>query len=192
MPIDTSFLSKVAIRIAMPSRDAPSGIAGSILTVSAGSYGFRTSHEEATMPTGFDPQAAALFETIVEAAYLVATADGVFDEDEQQAFEHVVLEACRGSVRPDQLDALLADLADQLAEDGIEGRVNMVSRTVTRPDHQREVLRIAALLANVSGGVTEPERDVIAKLTASFGLSPDTVDVVMREARESLSEVTRA
>jgi len=192
MPIDTSFLSKVAIRIAMPSRDAPSGIAGSILTVSAGSYSFRTSHEEATMPTGFDPQAAALFETIVEAAYLVATADGVFDDDEQQAFEHVVLEACRGSVTSDQLDALLADLSDQLAEDGLDGRVDMVSRTVTRPDHQREVLRIAALLANVSGGVTDPERNVIAKLTAAFGLSPDTVDVVMREARESLTDVTRA
>ncbi len=189
MPIDASFLSKVAVRIASPSRDAPSGIVGSILTVSAGSYGFRTAYEEHTMPTGFDPQAAALFETIVEAAFLVAQADDIFSDDEKTAFEHVVLEACRGAVSQDQLDALLADLRDQLAEDGLDKRIAMVARTVRRPDHQREVLRIAALLANVSKeGVSTAARDVVAKLTRAFALPEETIDVVLSEARRQLSD----
>jgi tellurite resistance protein len=49
-----------------------------------------------TQPTGFDPEAARLFEAIVESAYLVATADGHFDSAEQVAFQQVVLAGCGG------------------------------------------------------------------------------------------------
>jgi tellurite resistance protein len=189
MSIDKNFLSQVAVRIAQPSADAPSGVADSILTVAAGSYGFRSAHEdELTMPTGFDPSAAALFESIVEAAYLVATADGVFDEAERKAFRDVVLEACRGAVGPDQLEALLADLADQVHEDGVDVRIQMVARGVTRPEHQREVLRIAALLAHVSGNVSEVERDVVVKLAAAFHIPNDVIEAVLNEARKVLAD----
>ena len=189
MQVDKNFLSQVAIRIARPPRDAPLGVAESILTVAAGSYGFRSAAgEEHTMPTGFDPNAAALFESIVEAAYLVATADGVFDDTERGAFKNVVFEACRGTVDQTQLDALLADLADQLEEDGVDKRLEMVSRGVTRPEHQREVLRIAALLALVSGDVTAAERVVVEKLAKAFGLPDGEVEAVLDEARAILHE----
>src|SRR5690242_2629680 len=69
----------------------------SILMLAAASYGARPS-DEATVPTGFDPAAAALFEVIVEGAYLVASADGVFDDDERALFERVVTAACGGTV----------------------------------------------------------------------------------------------
>ena len=42
----------------------------------------------------------------------------------------------------------------------------MVARTITRPDHQQEVLRIAALMAHISGGVSEPERNVLEQLAS--------------------------
>jgi uncharacterized membrane protein YebE (DUF533 family) len=189
MPKNADFLSKVARKVSAPSREAPSGVKDSILTVTAGSYGFRPSVEEATMPTGFDPQAAALFETIVEAAFLVAQADGVFDEAERRAFRTVVVEACRGAVGVEQVEALMSDLAEMLEEDGVDKRIAMVARTVSRPDHQREVLRIAAFLAVVSDSASEVEREVLTKLSNAFGLPEGTVDSVVAEVRDAVAEV---
>ncbi len=183
------FLSKVARRVAEPASNAPSGVQNSILTVAAGSYGFRPSGDDATMPTGFDPQAAALFESIVEAAYLVAHADGVFDDTERNAFRTVVLEACRGSVDPDGLEALLADLSDQLREDGIDKRVDMVAKTINKHEQRREVLRIAAFLAYVSGGVSDSEREVVEKLTRAFHLEPPVTNAVLEEVKAAMEDV---
>src|SRR5580698_7005143 len=116
----------------------------SILSLAAASYGARPS-EDATVPTGFDPLAVALFEAIVEGAYLVAAADGVVDVDERRAFERVVTTACGGAVPPKSIAALVADLADQLAEDGMDRRLSVVASQVHKKEHAREVLRIAAL-----------------------------------------------
>ncbi|MCU0689987.1 MAG: TerB family tellurite resistance protein [Polyangiaceae bacterium] len=186
MPIRKDFLSQVARRVAMPSQDAPAGVTSSILTAAAGSYGFRPGGDDVTIPTGFDPHAASLFESIVEAAVLVARSDGPLDEQKEKAFRTVVLEACRGSVRPDALDALLADLSNQLQKDGLDTRIQMVARTIKRADHQREVLRIAAFLAFTSGGVSDDERAVITKLATAFGLPQGTVDRVLAEVRQAV------
>ena len=188
MPSRSDFLTKVARRIASPARFTSSGKTDSILTVAAGSYGFHSGQEEATMPTGFDPLAAALFESIVEAAFLVATADGVFDENEKQAFKTVVLEACKGAVSSVALDALMADLADQLQEDGLDSRLEMVALAIYRPEHQLEVLRIAAFIALASGGISDPERRVIERLAKAFKLSEFNVDNVLLEAQEAIEE----
>src|SRR5580698_3294757 len=118
----------------------------SILSLAAASYGIRPS-EEATVPTGFDPVAVALFEAIVEGAYLVANADGVFDAEERRTFERVVVASCSGVVGEQQIAALVSDLGDQLAEDGVDRRIEMVARSVGKMEHKREILRIAALLA---------------------------------------------
>jgi tellurite resistance protein len=184
---DKSLLERVARGIGQPSPHAPSGVTASILAQAATSYGARPVIDDATVPTGFDPAAAALFEAVVEAAFLVAHSDGVFDDDERGAFQSVVAHACDNVVQLSQLRALLADLQEQLAEDGVEKRTRMVARTITRADHQQEVLRIAALMAHISGGVSEPERSVLEQLATDFQLETGAVDAALDEARKALS-----
>lgn len=181
---DKSLIERVARGIA---RQNNTGGGPSILAQAASSYGARPVVDEATVPTGFDPAAAALFEAVVEAAFLVANSDGVFDDDERAAFQSVVAEACGDVVQLSQLDALLADLCEQLAEDGIEKRTRMVARTITKAEHQLEVLRIAALMAHISGGVSEQERSVLDQLARGFGLEQSVVHEVLSESEGVLA-----
>src|SRR5262249_58698851 len=126
---DERLLEKVARGLNNPWADGPEKSAqGSILSVSAGVYGARPVTDETTIPTGFDPQAAALFEAIVEAAYLVATADGVLDDSEREAFVQVVIEACGGAVDPRTGHSLLAALRDLPAGDGLDQRRSPLRR----------------------------------------------------------------
>jgi tellurite resistance protein len=186
--VDHSLLRKVASKL----REAPSysdkDMTSSILKLAASSYGFRPVGEEITVPTGFDPQAAALFEAMVESAYLVATADGEFDPAERSTFEHLVISACEGAVAERQVHALVADLHDQLVEDGADKRVKMVAKTVTKPEQAREILRVAALLAQASGGVSEQERDLLEKLAAAVGLDHGSVDTALREVDRAMAD----
>ncbi|HEY6463525.1 MAG TPA: tellurite resistance TerB family protein, partial [Polyangiaceae bacterium] len=140
-----------------------------------------------TVPTGFDPLAVALFEAIVEGAYLVAAADGVIDDDERRTFEKVVLAACGGSVAQDQIAALVSDLGDQLEEDGIDKRIAAVARTATKKEHAQEVLRIAALLARASDDVSSIEREVLTKLAKACNLDASEVDAAMSDVEKALS-----
>ncbi|APR74898.1 Hypothetical protein A7982_00244 [Minicystis rosea] len=117
---------------------------------------------------------------------MVANSDGVFDDEERAAFESVVTTACNGQVQTSQLSALLADLREQLSDDGIEKRARMVARTITRRDHQLEVLRIAALMAHISGGVSDPERDVLDHLSRGFDLEAEAVERALTEAQSVL------
>jgi tellurite resistance protein len=159
--------------------------AASILALCAAAYGARP-HDEATVPTGFDPFAVALFETIVEAAYLVATADGVFDDAERKTFEQVVVAACGGVVSSRQIQALLEDLKDQLAEDGLDVRAKAIGLPVHKKEQGAEVLRIAALLADASGGVSDVEREVLAKIAVSCGLEASDVDRAIHDVRDAI------
>jgi tellurite resistance protein len=157
----------------------------SILSQAAASYGARPS-EDATVPTGFDPLASALFEAIVEGAYLVGNADGVFDEGERSTFERVVSAACGTDVAPQQIAALIADLRDQLRVDGLDRRIRSLGRAVLRVEHAREVLRIAALLAQATDDVSAVEREVLVKIARECRLGAGEVDAVLTATGHAL------
>ncbi len=158
----------------------------SILTLAAASYGAKV-NDDSTVPTGFDPNAARLFEAIVEGAYLVASADGVIDESERHTFEKVVAAASGGIVTETQIQALVADLADELAEDGLDARLRAVGERASKRPQAEEVLRIAALLAQASENVSDVERDVLVKLAQACSLAPSDVDVAMEDVKKALS-----
>jgi tellurite resistance protein len=179
-------LARVARSPSLPGKPVDPSNPVSILSLAAASYGARPS-EDATVPTGFDPLAVALFEAIVEGAYLVATADGVFDDAERKLFERVVLAACSGSVPPQHISALVSDLSDQLAEDGLDRRVAALAKTATKREHAEEVLRIAALLAQASDDVSQVERDVLAKIAKQCNLPPDAVDQALADVKKALA-----
>lgn len=186
-PVTESLIGKVAQELSRAPSYSQRGVKESILVAAATSYGSK-SPDDLTQPTGFDPEAARLFEAILESAYLVANADGEFDDTERQAFEHVIVAACNGRVGEVQIAALLQDLAEQLEEDGTDKRVQMVTKGITRSDHAREVLRVAALIAHVSGGVSPAERALVEKLAAGLGLDAASMDAALNEVTKALSQ----
>jgi tellurite resistance protein len=184
-------LARVARANSAPAASGDPETPISILSLAAASYGARPA-DEATVPTGFDPLAVALFEAIVEGAYLVAAADGVVDAEERRAFEKVVTTACGGAVTQQAIGALVADLGDQLVEDGIDRRVQAVAGQVHKKEHAREVLRIAALLAHASDNVSDVERAVLSKIASACGLEASEVDGAIAEVKRVLAGASAA
>lgn len=171
-----------------PGANASNQNMATILAQAASAYSARPAIDDVTMPTGFDPAAVALFESIVEAAFLVANADGTFDDDERAHFQTLVADACQNLVHIKQIEGLIADLCEMLAEDGVAKRIHMISRTITRPEHQREVLRVAALMAHGENtdNTDSRERGVLDQLASGFNLNPVVVDEVLSQAAASV------
>jgi tellurite resistance protein len=164
----------------------PNSEGRSLMHQAAAAFARRPAKVGSTIPTGFDPQAASLFEAVVEASYLVANADGEFDATERDTFEQVVVAACKNAVQLGQLKGLVSDLSDQLAEDGIDQRIGMLARAVQCDDHKLEVLRVAALMAHISGGVVASEREVLMKLARDFALAGEDVQRVLDEVTSAI------
>lgn len=186
---DKSLLSRVARCIAEPKMSASpadSKIKGSIFKQSASYFGAKNIIEEATVPTGFDPRAAVLFEAVVEAAFLTANCDGNMDAEERIAFESVVSEACDNIVQRAQVDTLLRDLEEQLAEDGLDQRLRVIGKAISRRDHQQEILRIATLIAHISGGISPEERSVLERLASGFHLPSGSVEAALHQVEQAL------
>lgn len=181
--LDRAIIDRIVRGIARPTDER---LKASILTKAGELYGSRPLLEEHTPPTGFDPRAAALFEVLVEGAFLVANADGDFDDDERRAFETIVFEAAQEEVKAEMLTALLADLKEQLDQDGAEKRIQVLARLLDRDEHRKEVLRVAALVAQVSGGVSGVEESAMRTMATAFGLEANAVDVAISDARAIL------
>jgi tellurite resistance protein len=187
-PHITDLLTRVKRQLAKPSERGKAGSFAreSVLLATAARYGTPVTDYSVTPPTGFDPEAAALFEAIVESAFLVANADGDFDATEREVFTLVVLEASDRRVSERLVQAIVLDLSTQLAQDGLDRRLEQVGRAVLRPSDRREALRIACLLARVSAGVSDVERAILERLAAVWDLSPDAVDEALSEVEQVL------
>lgn len=166
--------------------DAPS--TESVLLATAARYCPPAGNFALTPPTGFDFEAGTLFEAIIESAFIVANADGTFDDVELRAFTEVVLEASGRRVAARQIEAIVLDLATQFADDGLERRLGYLSHAITKHAHRREVLLIAALIAEVSAGVNADERRVLEQLADAFELPPSMVDESLAQVRQSLTQ----
>lgn len=69
----------------------------------------------------------------------------------------------------------------------MDKRIGAVAAQVHKEDHGREVLRVAALLAYASNGISNDERGVLEKLATSFKLAPPDVDVALAEVKAVLA-----
>jgi len=182
---DEKFLERVTQCIARPGPNAPRGVQHSILAQAARLAQSRPLGDEATAPSGFDPAAAALFEGTVESAYLVAASDGPLTSTEDAVLRSIVGIGCDGKVSPEQIEALFGELASAHKRESEEERVAHIAQMITHQDHQREVLRIAAIMARASGGIRPAERALLERLALRFTLDAAAVDAAITEATEA-------
>jgi len=184
---EKSFIERVARVIARPGPNAPRNVTGSILAQAARLHGLRPIGDESTAPTGFDPAATALFQNTLEAAYLVAAADGPIDETEAALLRAIIGVGSDNKIGPAEAEEMIDDMRMQHARESEEVRVRHIGRMVHNRDHQHEVLRIAVIMARASGSVTPASRAVLDKLAQGFSLAPTVVDVAIGEVEEALA-----
>jgi tellurite resistance protein len=89
-----------------------------------------------------------------------------------------------------QIHGLVADLEDQLREDGLERRIAALTAPVQKKEHAREILRIAALLAQTSDDVSDVERDVLTKIARASGLEAGEVDSALHDVKAALGSAS--
>ncbi|MGC4069826.1 MAG: hypothetical protein QM784_35245 [Polyangiaceae bacterium] len=174
--------------MAPPPESRRGGAPESTLLASAARYFPPAGNLTVTPPTGFDFEAGMLFEGIVESAFLVVAADGVFEEVERRAFTQVVLEASGHRVAPRQIEIILTDLARHLRSDGFEARVRRLKMRLLKPVHRREALLFAVLVAEISEGISDAERHVLATLTTAFELPESLIDDLRDCVRRGISD----
>jgi tellurite resistance protein len=177
--------SPYLLEIANLARFTPEG-QPTILEHAATAYGSRPD-EGATLPTGFDLHASRLFECFVEAGFLVAVADGVFDADERRAFEEIVRATCAGAVAGTDVTGLVSDLADQLEEDGQATRIERLAASVRSPAQAREVLRVAALMALANGELHPAEEQVLRTLAEALHVPVAELTATVDAARNAVA-----
>jgi hypothetical protein len=181
-----SFAARVTRSIARPGPGAPQGVRASILAQAARLQ--RPMGDEATAPTGFDPAAAMLFEATLEAAYLVALADAPLDAREDAVLRAIVDVGCDGKMTSAQTDDLLAELAASVAREGAEQRYHHLAQLVAHRDHQGELLRIAAIMAQATSGIGAEQRAALERLAAGFSRGADAVQAAIDAAIDALHE----
>jgi tellurite resistance protein len=142
----------------------------SVIALAAAAYASQPS-VDSTTPTGFDPSAVMLFESIVEAAFLVATADGVFDNDEREVFARIVAASADNALPRSDLNGLIEEHAEHLALQGLDKRVARIAESVQRHEHKVALLRVAYLVALANDVISEPEEAVIARLCTALEVS---------------------
>jgi len=154
----------------------------SVIALAAAAYASQPS-VDSTTPTGFDPFAVTLFEAIVEAAYLVATADGVFDADEREVFARIVAASADNALPRSDVHGLIEELADHLAVEGVDRRIARIAQSVRRPEQKIALLRVAILVALANDAISEPEEALIARLC-------NALEVPMSDERKLRLELT--
>ncbi len=153
--------------------------------LAAAAYGSRP-RNEATMPTGFDPSAVLLFEGMVEAAFLAAVCDGIFDDKERELFSRLVVFLGAGAIPKSLVFKLVAELEDLLARDGFAERVKAVCEKVHRPEYGKELLRVAILLAMASDDVSAREREILDEIARGLPVPSGVLDVLIEEVRAAV------
>jgi tellurite resistance protein len=127
-----------------------------------------------------------LFEAIVEAAYLVASADGAIEPPERAVLAKIVSAAAGNVVSSRHIDALLEELGGIVADEGVEARLARLPKRIRRVEHAHELLRVAALVALAHEGVSPVERAVLTRLALSLALGDADVDAAVASAEAAL------
>jgi tellurite resistance protein len=120
--------------------------------------------------------------TSVDLAVLVAAADGTIDADERAALT-ASLEAIMGStVAPTVVRYLVRESRNQIEAAGAEARARAIGGVLADHGAVDDGLRLALAIAFSSGGLSAPEREVIAVVAKAAGVSESRLEALIAAA----------
>lgn len=122
---------------------------------------------------------------LLEAAFLVAAADGQLSKEEVGSLVDVVSQIGEGAT-PSELAGMVYDFSVALEKEGRTTRVAAIAAHVTDAAARKEIIGFAALVALCDGELAPSELFVLHTMGRAFGLDAATVGGVVRGVAEKL------
>lgn len=133
------------------------------------------------------PVAAQRFITVLELAYLVASADG-FAKVERDSLS-VLLETVTGSpVKQSVLEQHFSELDRGVAAFGRSERLAAASADIEDQAGRDEAIVLTALIAMADGALSRAEMNALSELAGHLQLSADQTDALVHEAAGYIRE----
>lgn len=121
-----------------------------------------------------DPPAAAAYDRIqpfAEAMFLVMSADAEINDSERDVLRGALRTLSDGGLGTAATDAMLSDLEERLARDGMDVRLDNVAAHLWPDPSDRELaLALAAATAKADGTIDPTEKSAIFELAARLGV----------------------
>lgn len=125
-----------------------------------------------------DVVSSTYFVSILELAYLVASADG-FAEEERHTLAGLLERLTGDALAHDALELHFKDLDDAVEMLGRRERLRRAAEDFVDSTRQHEALGFAAVVALADGKLADPENAALTELGGHFGFSPEeTANVV--------------
>lgn len=123
---------------------------------------------------------------LMEAASLMAVADGEVDDDERAVIQRVLQRLSIDGLSSVVADAMLSSSIEQTQELGVERRCDELARALIKHDVVREGIFIAVLVAEISGGIVDKERAVLDRLAERTATDEDDLRAAIHSVHEAL------
>jgi tellurite resistance protein len=128
------------------------------------------------------PRQNDVFRAAVEAGYLVAIADGTFDEAERETLVKAVETLSVDAVLEWETESLLDESAARVKTEGAESRAQAVGRELKALGAAEAGLLLASAVALATKKVDKKEAAVLALVGGAAGLREDEVKAIVKKA----------
>jgi tellurite resistance protein len=122
---------------------------------------------------------SSLIGAMIEAAYIVAKADGHVSESEHATLASTFSRALGDALDASQLEVYFNDAASRFDSEGRDARIEQVAANIEDPDRRRVALFAACAVAWRDGGVGTKDGLALQALARAF-------DIPIREMQELL------
>jgi tellurite resistance protein len=139
-----------------------------------------------------DFEAAEYFQSLLELGYLVASADGLAEE-ERDALAHLVESVTNQAADYEALQVHFDDLDTMSDALGRRERLGRVAANLETKEQREEAISFAALIAIADGVLAQPEAEVLFALGEHLSFGKDAVLAVIDQVKNRIqSELERS
>jgi tellurite resistance protein len=127
-----------------------------------------------------------LFSALLEAAFLVASADGQLALEEIGELADLIAQMTGERVSPGELAASITSYSAELERAGRGSRIEALAASCTEPQARRQVIGFAALVALCDRDLAPSELFVLHSLGRALGVTMGEVNTIVRSLRGEL------
>ncbi len=140
---------------------------------------------ELPRPEALGGDVGAHADALLEAAFLVASADGALSKEEAGSLIDLVAQMGEG-LTPGELAGHVYEFSTALEAEGRQARIDAIAAHVPEPGARREIVGFAALVALADHELAPSELFVLHSLGKGFGLDTATVNAVVKSVADGL------